>query len=244
MTWSEIGWVIIALAAVLLIVFNVLFKRGLSYRVRAKPEVQSFLDQRVCSIERGSRSWTFLGDQFWSRTYPALGLHALSVYASLAKVENIADKGQVTAVGAGELALFARQVVQGSYQEGVSLGLDVSYSGPIKFSFLAGFLGEMGLNPPGSMSLFGNYSQVWALLAEAAMIKGAHTFVAAGSVTGQAAHFLNVRDLMIGEEVFMLPGLIEPSAPNRAGWVSEDILRILLMALLVIAAGLKMAGLL
>jgi hypothetical protein len=92
------------------------------------------------------------------------------------------------------------------------------------------------------MGLFGNFGQTGALLAEAAEMNGGHPLAAAGSVDAQAALFLVTRDLMIGEEVFMLPGLIDPTPSNQAGWVSEDILRIALMVLLVIAAGLKMAG--
>jgi hypothetical protein len=69
-------------------------------------------------------------------------------------------------------------------------------------------------------------------------------FAAAGSVIAQAALFLNVRDLLIGEEVFMLPGLMEPTPPNQAGWLTEDILRAALMGLLIVAVILKVAGLL
>ncbi len=242
MTWPEIGWVIIGLAAVLLVVFNIRFKRRGRYPVRTQPMVQSYVDQRACAVERGERRWVLLGDQFWSRAYPALGLQALSVFSSLGKVDPLADEGHIVAAGTGELALFARQIAQGSYQGGVSSRLVVALPGPTPFSFLAGAMAELGLHPLGSMGLFGNFGQTGALLAEAAEMKGGHLLAAAGSVDAQAALFLVTRDLMIGEEVFMLPGLIDPTPSNQAGWVSEDILRIALMVLLVIAAGLKLAG--
>lgn len=244
MTWVEIGWVMIGLAAVLLIVFTFLFKWRLRYQVRNKTAVQAFVDHRVRSVERGETRQVLLGDQFWSRAYPALGLHALSVFSSLSSVESTADGRQVAASGTGELALFARQIVQGSYKDGFSTGLSISLPGPTPLSFVAGLLPEMGLHTPGSVGLFGNYGQMGALLTEAALLKGGHVLAAAGSITSQAVLFLNLRDLLIGEEVFMLPGLIESTPGNQAGWFTEDILRVLLMVLLVIAAGLKMAGLL
>lgn len=244
MTWTEIGWVIIALGAVLLIAFNFLFNKRFRYQARTQSAVKALMDQRVCAVERGESRQVLLGDQFWSRAYPGLGLHALSVFSSLASDETTGDEGQIVAVGTGELALFARQIVQGTYQDGFSNGLSVALPGPTPLSFVAGFLADLGLCPVGSVGLFGNYGQMWALLTEAAEIKGGHSFAAAGSITAQAAFFLNLSDLLIGEEVFMLPGLIEPGPGNQAGWATEDILRLLLMALLVIAAGLKMAGVL
>jgi hypothetical protein len=244
MTWSQIGWVIIALGAVLLVVFNFLFKKRFRYPVRAKSSVQAFLDQRVRAVERGETRQVLLGDQFWSRAYPALGLHALSVFAGLLRVDKNMDEGQLVGTGTGELALFARQIIQGSYQNGVSTHLSITLPGPTPPSFTAGVLMEMGFHPPASLGLFGNYGHMGALLTETAMMKGAHVFAAAGSITAQAALFFNLRDLLIGEEVFLLPGLLDQTPGNQAGWAAEDVLRVLLMALLVIVAGLKMAGVL
>lgn len=244
MTWTEIGWVIIALGAVLLAGFNFLFTRRFRYQARAISAVEAFLDHRVRSVERGETRQVLLGDQFWSRAYPALGLHALSVYSGLVRVDKNADEGQLAAAGTGELVLFARQIVQGRYQNGVSTHLSVTLPGPTPLSFVAGLLPEMGLHPPGTVGLFGNYGYMGAVLTEAAMMKGAHVFTAAASITAQAALFFNLRDLLIGEEVFMLPGLLDPTPGNQAGWATEDILRVLLMAFLVIVAGLKMAGVL
>jgi len=94
------------------------------------------------------------------------------------------------------------------------------------------------------VGLFGNYGTTGAVNMEAAEKKGAHSFAAAGSVSTQAALFLTTRDLLIGEEVYLLPGLFDELPENQATWISEDILRVLLIALLVIAAGLKMVGIL
>jgi hypothetical protein len=166
------------------------------------------------------------------------------VFSSLASDESTGDGGQIAAVGTGELAVFARQIVHGTYQDGFSSGLPVALHGPTPLSFVAGFLADLSSHPTGSVGLFGNFGQMGALLAEAALMQGGHAFAAAGSISAQAALFLNLRDLLIGEEIFMLPGLIEPSPGNQAGWATEDVLRLLLMGLLVVAAGLKMAGVL
>ena len=242
MTWTQIGWTVIGLSAVLLIVFSILFKGKRQYKVRKFTSPGVFQKQRVAAIERGQARHLVLGDQFWSRSYPALGLHALATLPSLATSEDLLDGEQLLSAGAGELVLFARQIVEGHYQGGFSTHLPVFLPGPTPFSFLAGFIPETGLHPPGSVGMFGNFGLTAALLSEAVELREGQVFAAAGSITAQAALFMKTQDLLIGEEVFLLPGGFEPTAVNQAGWVTEDIIRLALMILLVIAAGLKMAG--
>ncbi len=242
MTWAQIGWTVIGLSALLLLVFSFFYKGRRRYLIRKLTSLDVFQDDRIAAIERGKARHIVLGDQFWSRAYPALSLHALSVLPSLATSEDLMDGGQILSAGTGELAVFARQIVAGLYQGGFSAHLPVSLPGPTPFSFLAGFIPETGLKPLGSVGMFGNYGLTAALLSEAVELRGGHVFAAAGSITAQAALFVKTEDLLIGEEVFMLPGGFEPKAVGQAGWVTEDIIRLALMVLLVVAAGLKMAG--
>lgn len=247
MTWTQIGWTIITLGAILLVGFSLIFKGRHRYQVRKLPAVKALFDQRVIAVEQGKGRQVVLGDRFWTRAYPALGLHPLSVLPSLISAEDMVDRGQALSSGTGELVLFARQVAQGVYQDGFSIGLEqkirpLQMPGPTPLSFLAGLLVEINLNSPGSLALFGSFGQSAPLWAEAAFIKGGHVFAAAGTLSAQAALFMSVRDLMIGEEVFLLPGLIEPKPHNQAGWISEDILRAILIVIILVAAVLKMVG--
>ena len=249
MTWTQIGWTVIALAAVLLAGFSLLFGRRYKYLARTSPAVKRLQDQRVIAVERGVGRQVVLGDGLWTHAYPGLGLHALSMLPGMVSPEDSVEGGQVISTGSGALVLFARQIVQGCYQDGFSPGLQervlpVSLPGPTPLSFTAGLLPGFSTQPPGSLAMFGSFGLSAPLWAEAAQIKGGHVFAAAGSITAQAALFLNVHDLLIGEEVFMLPGLIKTTASYQAGWLTEDILRVSLMALLIVAAILKMAGLL
>jgi hypothetical protein len=249
MTWTQIGWTVIALAAVLLAGFSLLFRRRYSYLARKNPAVERLQDQQVIAVERGLGRQVVLGEGFWTHAYPGLGLHALLTLPGVVSPEDSVEAGQVISTSSGALVLFARQIVQGCYQGGFSPGLQerglpVSLPGPTPFSFTAGLLPDLSTQPLGSLAMFGSFGLSAPLWAEAAQIKGAHVFAAAGSITAQATLFLNVRDLLIGEEVFMLPGLMKTTAVNQAGWLTEDVLRAALMVLLIIASVLKMAGLL
>lgn len=247
MTWAQVGWVIIALSALLLVGFSLIFKSRHQYLVRHIPAVKSLIDQRVIAIERGKGRQVVLGNRFWNRAFPGLGLHALSVLPGLVSPEDLQDGGQVVSAGTGELVLFARQIVYGAYHNGYSMGLEqetnpLQVPGPTPLSFLAGLLVEINLQSPGSLALFGSFGHGAPLWAEAAFIKGGHVFAAAGSVSAQAALFLGIRNLLIGEEVFMLPGMIDKSPINQAGWITEDVIRALLIVFILVAVVLKMVG--
>lgn len=249
MTWSLAGWMLIALAAILLVLFHFLFQGKKGYSARRFSETEALMDSRVSAIEKGQCQQVVLGHHFWSRAYPGLGLHALSVLPSLVDTEIGADGGLTVSAGDGSLVVFARQIVQAAYQDGYSsalqpAGVKVALPGPTPLSFTAGLLPEMGRHSLGSLALFGNYGVEAALWAETAVLKGSQVFSAAATLDSQAALYVNVPNLLIGEEVFMLPGLLTATADNEVGWLTEDILRGLLMLLLVIAAILKMVGVL
>ncbi len=249
MTWAQVGWVIIILAAVLLVVFRFIIKDRFNHRVRKKGTAEELNHQRLRGIERGLARHVILGDRFWSRVFPGLGLHALTVLPSLVKPDDRADGGQVISGGSGALVVFAQQIVQGGYQGGFSEALTsgdnpVALPGVTPLSYLAGLLLEFNMRPLGSLALFGNYGSTAVLWTEAAHLTGAHIFAGAGSLTAQAALYLNVHDLLIGEEIFLLPGLIDSTPQNQAGLITEDFLRVSLIVFLVIAAILKMVGVL
>ena len=247
MTWAQVGWVVIGLSALLLVGFSLLLKDRFSYHVRHLPAVKALLDQRVIAIERGQGRQVVLGDRFWNRAFPGLGLHALAVLPGLVSPEDGQDEGQLVSGGTGELVLFARQIVDGAYQDGYSTGLaqgmyPLQMPGPTPLSFLAGLLVQINLQSPGSLALFGSFGTTAPLWAEAAMIKRGHVFAAAGSISGQAALFMGIRDMLIGEEIFMLPGLVENRPANQAGWMTEDLMRAMLIIFILAAAILKMVG--
>lgn len=249
MTWSLAGWALIGFAAITLSVFSLLYKSHTAYRVRHKPAAKALLNARTSSIERGQRQQIVLGHRLWSQTYPGLGLHSLSVLPTFLDPEAEADGGLSVSTGDGSLVLFARQIIHNRYQGGFSTalhdrGVSAVLPGPTPWSFTAGLLVELVSDPHGSLALFGNYGPEALLWTEAVYAKGGHVLAAAGTIESQAALYLSVRDLLIGENIFMMPGLINPNPKNSAGWLAEDLLRNLLILLLIAAAILKMVGVL
>jgi len=249
LTPSLLGWILILVTTILLITFTLRFKNRNGYPVRRIPGIKTLQKARVMAIEGGKPQHFILGSRLFSQAYPGLGLSSLTGFSSYLDKETGIDGGLAVSGSEGSLVVLARQIVQNRYQNGFSKRLqhlepNTTLYGTSPLSFTAGLLSEFGIHPPQTVSLFGNYGSESLLWAEAAAAKGGHVFAAAGTVASQAALFIRVHDLLLGEEIFLANGMLAPSSVNRAAWLTEDIVRIGLMILLVVGAVLKMVGIL
>jgi hypothetical protein len=249
MTWSLIGWSVIGLAGVSLIVFRFLFQNQNGYRARRIQAVENLTASQISALERGKKRILILGHQLWSQTYPGLGLQTLSTIQHLVSKEQTADGEQRISTSNGGMLALVRQIVTGVYSDGFSKTLSNAESGLTvpgltPLSFTAGILSTLKSYPNGSIALFGHYGPEAVLWTEAVADRSEHTFAAAGTLTSQAALFPGLHDLLIAEEVYMLPGLLKPTVGNQVALLVEDLLRILLFLLLIGGSILKIAGVL
>lgn len=248
MNWTLTGWVMIILAAVLLAVLS----WGVKFHTPAPRKsgfVRRLLISRSDSIEEGQYQQVVLGNHLFSPAYPGLGLTGLSALPSLLTPETLAGGRQSIASSTGSLAVIARQVVQGRYADGFSEALlpsrvEADIFGMTPFSFTAGLLPELKIKSMGSLIYLGDFGPEAFLPVKKAIDQGARVFVGAGSISAQAALFLCARDMLFGEEVFMLAPSLASTPQNRASLTVEDLLRIGLIGLLIVGAILKMCGVL
>lgn len=249
MTPSLVGWILILISTMLLIGFTFWFKSRDGYRARRVAGIKALQNARVAAIEGGKPQHFILGSQLFSQAYPGLGLSGLTGFSSYLDEETGIGGGLTVSGSDGSLVVLARQIVHNRYQNGFSAGLEhpgtsANLYGPSQLSFTAGLMSEFGIHPPHAVSLFGNYGPESLLWVEAASSRGEDVFAAAGTVSSQAALFMRVPDLFLGEEVFLVNGLMNPSPANRAAWLTEDLVRVILMVLLVAGAVMKMVGIL
>lgn len=249
MTWSLVGWAVIMLAAVLLVLFEVSLKGKTNYRVRHISAVEGLKTSRVTAVEKGRRRQVILGHRLWSQTYPGLGLQALTALPAFIDAEAVVDGGQILSLGGGSLLVLARQVIQGRYKDGFSESINegvqhLTLPGVTPLSFTAGILDMLAQQRPYSTALFGDYGPEAALWAASTADRGGEVFAAAGSLESQAVLFLSVRDLLIGEEIYLIPGSLDPAKSDRTGCLVEDILRIVLITSLLAGVVLKLGGIL
>jgi len=245
--WSIVGWVVIGLAAFLLVLFTFLNKKTRHLKVRKITSIDRLVAAQSDAIERGQPRLISLGDQLWSRTYPGLSLHTLTVLPMLVDAENVMADGMFVSSGEGSLVALARQIVQNDYSNGFLTelskpGVNAILPGPTKFSYLAGLLSEIGLEKYGSVTLFGNYGPEAAVWVEAVQSKGGYVFAGAGPITAQAALFTDVEDLLIGESLYAVSGSLNTARSEVARLMVEDIIRILLILSLLAGVIMKLVG--
>ncbi len=249
MNWFFAGWGVIGITIVLLIIFTIKFKRKGGYTTRHFSAVEGLCSAATAALERGLSNEVVLGDAFWSYSYPVLGLHSLSVLPHLLTQEAYASGGLSVSGADGSLVVFARQIVHQQYADGFSIALAElpllpQLHGPTPSSFTAGLLPQIRLRSVGALALLGNYGAEGLLWAEAVAYCGGHVFAGAGALTAQASLFSTVDDLLLGEEIFILPGVLSKTTEDQAGWLVEDVVRAGMMMLLVIGAILKALGVL
>ena len=248
MNWTLVGWIVIGLTAVLLALLTWGIRINLP-KPRKTSFIRYFLASRSKTMEQGKSQQVILGNQLISRGYPGLGLTGLSALPSLIAPETLVDGNQCISSSSGGLAVIARQVVEGRYAAGFSEQLIpargvVGVYGLTPLSFTAGLLPEMSFSPLGNLIYLGDYGPEAVLAVKKAADLGARVFAGAGTITAQAALFLCVRDLLLGEEVFMLSPSLASTPQSKIGLTVEDLLRVGLIGLLVIGAILKMCGVL
>lgn len=251
MNWAYLGWGFIGFSALTLIVLTLLFKLKPIYPIRRMMAVEAWQDAARAAIEQGQDRQIVLGHDLWSQATPGVGLLSLASLSASITPENVLDDRLTVSAGEGSLLVFARQIIQGRYQDGFSTALQgavpqvhLALPGPTPLSFSAGFLAGLTHSPRPSAALFGNYGPEALLWAESTADKGGHVFATAGSLASQAVLYLTVRDLLIGEEIFLTPGLIETTTESQTSWAAEDLLRLALILLLVVGALLQMIGVL
>ena len=249
MNWSILGWGFIGAAAVFLAVFSLLDKSKKTYDIRDFPQVERLKASRVDAIEGGLDRTIVLGHSLFSPGYPGLGFGSLSPLPGFLDPETLADGKMRITSSEGSLVVFARQIIEHTYQDGFSIALTPTVVkscllGPTPLSFTTGLLSNLSESRGHSLILTGSYGPEASIWSEICMSKRGYVFASAGTIASQAALYLHVKDLLIGENAFVLPGLISPGAGRGAGWITEDILRVLLIAMLVAGAILKLVGVL
>lgn len=249
MTPSMVGWILILISVSLLVFFTFWFKKREGYQARKITGIDALKNARVAAIESGKPQHFILGSQMFSQAYPGLGLSSLGDFSSYLDEETGTYGGLSVSGSDGSLVVLGRQIVHNRYHNGFykmlqPQGTTANLYGPSPLSFTAGLISEFSLYPPHTLSLFGNYGSESLLWADAAASRGGHVFAAAGTVASQAALFIRTRDLLLGEEVFLMNGLLDPSPANRATWLAEDLVRMILIMMLLVGAVLKMVGIL
>lgn len=246
---SFVGLILIGLAGILLVIFTFLYKKGKGYSARHDPAIDRLKAAQIASIEIGLHQHIGLGQAIWSSLYPGLGIHGLSVLPVILNDESIAVGASEVTAGDSTLVILAQQVLNKGYSDGFSLALErpvvnPTLLGPTAFSYASGLTVDLGYKQHHSLILLGNYGLEALLFFEEITRQKGYIFSASGNLSSQAALYPSVNDVMIGENIFLLPGVLRSSSKYQASWITEDLLKIILIILLLVGSVMKIVGIL
>ena len=109
-------------------------------------------------------------------------------------------------------------------------------------SYLAGILPLVKGEFVFAHVLLGNFGPEIALLTETANQKEQFTLAASDSLPAQAVLYATAQEVLIGEELFAVPAYLQAGPVHTASLQTQDLLRLGVIAAILIAAILSLAG--
>lgn len=197
-------------------------------------------------VEDGSRLHVSLGRGALVTPQSASALAGLALLRRLAELTSAGDKPPIATSGDAALAILSQSTLQDA--AGTSgLGYDPAagrLTGLTPFSYAAGAIPSIRDENVSATVLMGNFGIEAALLTDAA--ERARTFSLAGSdnLEAQAVIYATAQQPLIGEELYAAGAYVNAGPLHHASLKVQDILRWLFIAVILLGALLKMAGIL
>ena len=182
-----------------------------------------------------------------------LGFHAASILTNTAVLEEISkrsmgsDRPPAATSGNGTSTLLAVDVLQSANRHGfINERMDSRrgrLAGVTAMSYAVGVLPALHRENTSTMVLGGALGAEIRLILDAAEDEQVHVLAASDSLTGQSVAFSSPVELLIGEEIFAVPAYLHAGSMYSASLLAEDSLRWLLIAVILLGAGLQSIGL-
>jgi hypothetical protein len=248
-------WGIFLLAAiVLMIIFGLPRKKkkkagSEKFTIRPIPALEEFATRQGYAIESGTRLHLSAGTADMNTQSAAATLLAVTNMEVLARNAAASDRPLVATTGDGVTALLLQSRLHAVYQR---LGLSEDYNplltqltGPTPYSYAAGAMPLLHDEHISVNIVTGKLGIEGALLAEAGSRENAFFIGASTDPSGQAVLYPVSDQPLIGEEMFATRAIMEPDQPaSTAGVKTQDVLRIVLCAMMLGGALLKLVGVL
>lgn len=200
------------------------------------------------AVEDGMRLHVSLGRGGLVTPRGAASLSALALLRQIGEQTSISDRPPVATSGDPVLAALSQDTLQAAYQ---SAGVEEFFEpasgrlgGMTPFSYAAGAMSVTRQEQVSTDVLIGDFGPEIGLLTEASERENAALIAAAHDPTAQAILFASTSEPLVGEELFAIPAYLGNDPAQRASLQVQDVLRWVLILALLVAAGLKMAGVL
>jgi hypothetical protein len=237
-----------------IVVFSAVMMLALAFLRRKSPtvfrDIPAFTRLRQAVglvVEDGSRLHVSLGRGSLSTPQSASALAGLALLRRLADLTSAGDQPPIATSGDAPLAILSQDTLQAAakYTDRAASDLIAGrLTGLTPFSYAAGAIPAIRDEKVSANVLMGNFGVEVALLTDA--VERENTFVIAGSdnLTAQALIYASAQEPLVGEEIFAAGAYVESGSLHSSSLTVQDVLRWLVIAAILVGAGLTLAGIL
>ena len=240
------GLALVLISAGLLLFFSLSPSYRKSRTLRSMQAFENLRRSIGLAVEQGSRLHLTLGNASITQPTSASGLVGLAVLERVTEVSSVSDRPPVATSGDGTLALLSKSSIRAAYRAGSALELynpDRGWlTGPTPFSYTAGTLPVVRSEQVSTNILIGNFGAEIALLTTAANQENQFSLAGSDSLPAQAALYASAQEPLIGEELFAIPAYLNAGRMHTGSLYTQDALRWLLIAGLVLGSILSFLG--
>jgi hypothetical protein len=239
------GAVLVLGTIVLILVLSALARRGLP-KLRNIPAFSHLYRALGLSVEDGSRLLVSLGGSSLLTRYGASPLAGLELLRDATQKASVSDRPPVAVAGEAALAFLAQDTLQSGFRAAGAAELYQPTSGRLAgmtaFSSMAGTIPTLSDEHVSVAGLVGHFGLEAAVLADVAERAGAVVVGGSDEPAVQAALYASASEALLGEEVYAGAAYLGDRAAHVGSLAAQDVLRWLLIAGMLGAAGLKFLG--
>lgn len=198
------------------------------------------------AVEAGKRLHISLGHGGISDVRGASTLIGLSILQRVARAASISDRPPVATSGEATQAVLSQDTLQSTYH---AVGADDQYdpdsgqlSGLTPFSYAAGAIPVINDQQVSVNILAGHFGSEVALLTDASERNGSKNLGGSDNLSAQAVLYATADDALIGEELYVAGAYTQGGPFHMASLRTQDIIRWVLIAAILIGSGLKFLG--
>jgi hypothetical protein len=198
-------------------------------------------------VEDGSRLHVSLGRGALTTPQSASALAGLALLRRMADLTSAGDQPPIVTSGEATLAILSQDVLQAAAKFSEQAPFDPAagrLAGLTPFSYAAGAISAIRDEKASANLLIGNFGVEVALLTDA--VERENTFALAGSdnLAAQAVIYASTQETLIGEEIYATGAYVESGRLHAISLTVQDILRWLIIAIILVGALIKLAGVL
>jgi hypothetical protein len=243
---TAVAALLVLATVALIVVFSALARKG-PPKLRSIPAFSRLYRAVGLSVEDGSRLLISLGATSLLTRYGASPLAGLELLRDATQKASVSDRPPVAVAGEATLAFLAQDTLQSGFRAAGAAELYQPTSGRLAgmtaFSSMAGTIPVLSDEHVSVAGLVGHFGLEAAVLADVAERAGAVMVAGSDEPAVQAALYASASEALLGEEVYAGAAYLGDRAAHVGSLAAQDVLRWLLIAGMLAAAGLKILGL-